>query len=45
MEKFLKSESGKARESQIRGIFMKRGSSVKSGILEEEEFDLRENRG
>ena len=43
----FKTELGKARESQIREIFMKRRFSVKSGILEGEEFDLiaRKDRG
>jgi len=36
----FKTELGKARESQIREIFSKKGFSVSSGILEGKEFDL-----
>ncbi|MCK4491126.1 MAG: ATP-binding protein [Candidatus Altiarchaeales archaeon] len=36
----IKSELGKARESQIREIFIKEGFLVSSGILDGEEFDL-----
>lgn len=36
----FKSESGHARESQIREIFTKKGFTVSSGDLEGEEFDL-----
>ena len=36
----IKSELGKARESQIREVFSKKGFTVSSGFLEGEEFDL-----
>lgn len=38
--RLIKSELGKARESQIREIFSMKGFTVSSGYLEGEEFDL-----
>ncbi len=36
----IKSELGRARESQIRELFLKQGFRVESGVLKGEEFDL-----